>query len=263
MIKGVPFGIQQTTCPYLDDRTFYSETLFVPELDEEGMESLLSIGFRHFGATYFRPVCDGCGQCIPLRIIVPRFRFTRNRRRVLRRVEGSGAEEGLSVELTEPEADSEKHELYLRHGERFDVRASDSYENFKESFFRYVPFGRILELRRKGRLVAASHMDLTSRALSAIYCYWDPDEYKLGLGTYSVLKEVELAAERGIPHVYLGYYVAENRHMNYKVHFYPNEGLVQEGRWLPFYDEEGRLVSPEVQSHGFLPVLRIEEESSS
>ncbi len=257
MVKGVPFGIQQTPCPYLEGRTFSSETLYVPELDEEGLESLLSIGFRHFGATYFRPICDSCGRCIPLRVIVSSFRFTRNRRRVLRKVEG------LSVDLVEPVADREKHELYLRHGERFDVGASDSYESFKESFFRQVPFGRVLEVRRDGRLVAASHMDLTRRALSAVYCYWDPDESKLGLGTYSVLKEVEIASERRIPHVYLGYYVAENRHMNYKLHFYPNEALVQEGRWLPFYDEEGRLVSHEVQAHGFLPVLRIEEESTS
>jgi arginine-tRNA-protein transferase len=257
MIRGVPFGVQETPCPYLGGRTFYSETIYVPEVDEEGLESLLSIGFRHFGATFFRPVCDGCGSCIPLRVNVSQFRFTRNRRRVMRRVEG------LSVELKEPAADAEKHELYLRHGERFDLGGNDSYEGFKESFFRHVPFGRVLEIRRNGRLISASHLDVTTNLISAIYCYWDPDERSLSLGTFSVLKEVEIAAARGIAHLYLGYYVAENRHMNYKVRFYPNEALIQEGLWLPFYDEEGKQVSSEPQSHGFLPVLRIEHDSDA
>ena len=68
MIRGVPFGVQETPCPYLEGLTFYSETLYVPEIDEDGLDSMLSVGFRHFGATYFRPVCDHCGRCIPLTV---------------------------------------------------------------------------------------------------------------------------------------------------------------------------------------------------
>lgn len=256
MIKGIPFGIQETSCPYIDGETFYSETLYVPEIDEEGLDALLSIGYRHFGADYFRPVCDHCGKCIPLRVPAAGFPFTRNRRRVLRRGDS------LSVELRDPEEDHEKYELYLKHGERFEEGGDDDYEGFVETFFRHMPFGKVLEIRRKGRLIAASHIDMTSTSLSAIYSYWDPEESRLGLGTYSVLKEIELAAERNIPYVYLGYYVEENRHMSYKKRFTPNEGLMQEGKWMPLFDKEGGVCSPELLSHGFLPVLRMEQDKS-
>ncbi len=252
MIKGVPFGIQETPCPYLEGRTFYSETLYVPEVDSEGLDSLLSVGFRHFGATFFRPVCDSCGRCIPLRIRVDDFRFSRNRRRALRRGEG------LETLLVDPKADAEKHELYLKHGERFDLGGSEGYEDFRDSFFSHVPFAKVLEIRRDGKLLAASHVDITDRSLSAMYCYWDPQESALGLGTYALLKEVEIAASKEIPHLYLGYYIEENRHMNYKARFYPNEALIREGHWLPFYDSRGELVGQEVSSHGFLPILRMD-----
>lgn len=263
MINGMSFGIQESPCPYVQGKTFKSETLYIRELDEEDMDSLLSIGFRHFGDTFFRPVCDDCGGCIPLRIPVSKFTFTRNRKRVLRRVDSLGGfpkgslEDSLTVELAEPHPDREKYELYLRHGERFDIEGADSYEGFVDSFFTHVPFGKVLEVRRKGRLAAASHIDITSRSLSAIYCYWDPGEWKLGLGKYAILKEIELAGSYGIPYVYLGYYIRDNPHMSYKAAYRPNEALVQEGRWLPYRDEEGNVVSPEVDERGFLPVLRI------
>ena len=167
--------------------------------------------------------------------------------------------ESPSVELRDPEPDGEKHELYLKHGTRFVLGANDDYESFAESFFSYVPFGRVLEIRREGRLVAACHIDMTEQSLSAIYSYWDPEESRLGLGTYAVLKCIELARSRDIPYVYLGYYVPENRHMNYKVRFYPNEALIQEGQWLRFHDRDGKVVSPEVEVHGFLPVTRMEQ----
>ncbi|MFO7850052.1 MAG: arginyltransferase [Spirochaetia bacterium] len=255
MIKGLSFGIQESPCPYLEGRIFRSETLYIKELDEEDMDSLLSIGFRHFGDTFFRPVCDECGGCIPLRVPVSEFKCTRNRKRALRKVES--LEDRLTVELVDPSADLEKYELYVNHGERFDVEGVDSYEGFVESFFRTVPFGKVLEVRRGRRLVAASHIDITSRSLSAIYCYWDPGERDLGLGKYAILKEIELAGSYGIPYVYLGYYVKDNPHMSYKADYRPNEALVQEGRWLPYRDEKGNIVSPEVDAEGFLPVLRI------
>jgi leucyl-tRNA---protein transferase len=252
LLRGMPFGIQESPCPYLEGRTFYSETLFVSDIDEGGLDTLLSLGFRHFGSAYFRPVCDRCGRCIPIRIPVEQFRFSRNKRRVLRRVEE------LDVALKKAEADREKHELYLRHGGRFELSAKDDYETFVESFFQQVPFGMVLEVRREGRLISASHFDVTEKSLSAIYTYWDPDEAQLGLGTYGVLKGIEVAGSRGIEHVYLGYYVAENRHMSYKAGFRPSEALIQEGNWLPFYGAGGSLLSPEIERYGFLPVLRID-----
>jgi len=83
------------------------------------------------------------------------------------------------------------------------------------------------------RLAAVALVDRGARSLSAVYCLWDPDYGKLSLGTYSVLKQVQLCRRVGAAHLYLGLYVADNRHMAYKGRFRANERLIG-GRWRRF-----------------------------
>jgi arginine-tRNA-protein transferase len=69
--------------------------------------------------------------------------------------------------------------------------------------------------------------------LSAVYTYFDPQFEKLSLGTYAILKQMQLAENTGRKYVYLGLYVAENQHLNYKARFTPQERLI-DGRWVTF-----------------------------
>ena len=81
------------------------------------------------------------------------------------------------------------------------------------------------------RLIAVAYVDSLPEALSAIYCYYDPTERTRSLGTFNILSLLASAGERGLPHVYLGYYVAGCRSMEYKRTFRPNEVLRPNGRW--------------------------------
>jgi arginine-tRNA-protein transferase len=81
------------------------------------------------------------------------------------------------------------------------------------------------------RLIAVAYVDALAEALSAIYCYYDPAEKARSLGTFNVLSLLASARERGLPHVYLGYYVAGCRSMEYKRNFRPNEVLRSDGTW--------------------------------
>ena len=63
-----------------------------------------------------------------------------------------------------------------------------------------------------------------------MYCFYDPELAELSLGTYSVLKQVELCRQTGRRYLYLGYYVALSPHMSYKAKFHPHERLIG-GRW--------------------------------
>jgi arginine-tRNA-protein transferase len=81
------------------------------------------------------------------------------------------------------------------------------------------------------RLVGVSTVDRCPGGFSSVYMYFDPDEGKRSLGTYSVLREVEYSKTQGLPYYYLGYYVAGSKTMSYKARFRPNEILVQAGRW--------------------------------
>ena len=84
------------------------------------------------------------------------------------------------------------------------------------------------------RLVAVSYVDALRDSLSAIYCYHDPVERARSLGTFNILSLVAAGRERGLPHVYLGHYVAGCRSSEYKGKFRPNRVLRPDGAWVAF-----------------------------
>ena len=69
-------------CPYLNDRISRMETFFGDDLSPVELESYLSAGWRKFGLLYFRPACNKCRECIPLRIDVQNFEPSKSQKRV-------------------------------------------------------------------------------------------------------------------------------------------------------------------------------------
>jgi arginine-tRNA-protein transferase len=74
-------------------------------------------------------------------------------------------------------------------------------------------------------LVGVDLVDFLDDGLSAIYFYYDPDFAKYSLGNYSIYKQIEMAKERELKWIYLGYYVKDCDSLNYKVNFTPYEIL--------------------------------------
>ncbi len=70
-------------------------------------------------------------------------------------------------------------------------------------------------------------------ALSAVYFYFDPELAARSPGTYNVLWLVQEARRRGLPWLYLGYYVPGSPSMAYKAGFHPHEILGDDGRFRP------------------------------
>ncbi|HEX5628220.1 MAG TPA: hypothetical protein VFX72_01505 [Usitatibacteraceae bacterium] len=60
--------------------------------------------------------------------------------------------------------------------------------------------------------------------------YLDPLVEKASFGTWNILWQIEEARSRGLPYVYLGYWIAQSRKMAYKSDFRPIEGLTR-GEW--------------------------------
>src|SRR5665213_963323 len=67
-------------------------------------------------------------------------------------------------------------------------------------------------------------------ALSAVYCYYDPVLEKLGIGTYSVLKQIELCKSWELRYLYLGLYISDSERMRYKARFLPHQRRI-DGAW--------------------------------
>jgi arginine-tRNA-protein transferase len=82
------------------------------------------------------------------------------------------------------------------------------------------------------RLIGVGIVDLGERAMSSVYFYFDPDpEFgRLSPGVYSVLQEIELCRRTGREFLYLGLYVGDCDHLNYKAQYRPHERLF-DGAW--------------------------------
>ncbi len=241
-------------CPYLDGRTATMEHFLAESLTSEDFDALLAAGYRHFGTYFYRPICRLCHQCLPLRVPLSGRRFTRSERRLLAR--GSRFE----ITLERPRPSREAYELFLRHKERFEGELSESYRQFVGSFFHPFPWSYQLSIREGRCLVAVSHLDITARSISAVYCYYDDSFRRESLGSLAICKEMEIGQERGISHLYLGYYVAENRHMSYKARFRPSQVLLEEGRWADWLDSEGDFGDNNIDKLEFLPRHRLRGE---
>ncbi len=149
----------------------------------------------------------------------------------------------MTTEIGPPIADAERVALYEKHKRERNLCArSDEcmdlvrYRRFLvEHCFAGGQRAPVFEMRHsiEGRLCGVAITDRGSRALSAVYCYYDPAHANLSLGTYSILKQIELCAHGSLDYLYLGLYVANNPHMAYKARFLPHERLI-EGTWQRF-----------------------------
>ncbi|RYZ10356.1 MAG: arginyltransferase [Myxococcales bacterium] len=216
-------------CPYLEGR-LSRLPLRIParSLSRDELEVRLSRGDRRQGLFLYRPACPGCVACEPIRLDLQSFRPNRSQRRTLAR-----GDRELTLELGEPVADLERVALYNRHKALRGLSAGQGevdVRSYRE--FLAMTCCDTLELRYRlgGKLVGVAIADRSDEALSAVYCYYDPSYERLGLGTYSILKQLELCQSWGLRYLYLGLYIAESLHMRYKARFLPHQRLL-DGAW--------------------------------
>lgn len=217
----------ETLCPYLPGRMTRNEAYFVEHLEGDMYERLLARGYRRSGRIVYRPRCRGCQECRALRILVSQFQQSRSMRRTWR--------QNIDVKTTigEPEVTEEKFEIFSRYlDQQHDHTMSRTFESFEE-FLYDSPMETCEVCYYLGeRLIGVSLLDRWSTGLSSVYMYFDPEFASRGLGTYSVLFEVDFARRNQIRYYYLGYWVAQSPKMAYKSRFRPNEVLVGADRWV-------------------------------
>ncbi|MEQ1828145.1 MAG: arginyltransferase [Pirellula sp.] len=223
-------------CSYLPDKNA-NLPLKLPgrRLTLDEFDFALSKGIRRSGMFLYHTACRGCTACEPTRVDVHAFDWRDSFRRVLHR-----GDRDLEVRVAHPTLDETRLSLFNQHratrglGEPdHDYRSNDY-----ESFLVNSCCAESVELSYwiKGILIAVSIVDCGRISLSAVYTYFDPGHSKYSLGTYSILKQVEFARATQRQYLYLGMYVAQNPHLNYKSRFTPHERFVQ-GSWKIFLDD--------------------------
>lgn len=224
------FATPEHDCSYLDDRD--ATTMFVDpraRVDKRLYSQLTALGFRRSGSHYYRPHCESCNACIPVRIPAARFAPNRNQKRILK------ANADIQFQLVPVQYREEYYSLYERYiGERHDD--GDMYPPSREQFTSFLIEGAIdsffLEMRlADDRLIGLAVVDVLDDGLSAIYTLFEPSEERRSLGTLAVLWQIEETRRRHLPQVYLGYWIRECRKMSYKTRFSPLQKL-HKGRWV-------------------------------
>lgn len=214
-------------CPYLPGVIACEEVFRADQFDGELYHDFMDHGFRRSGVIFYRPVCDGCDQCRPLRVPVGPFRPTKSQRRVWRK------NEDLEVRIGIPMLSVEKFRIY---SDYLAAQHQSEKEHSLADMYRFLYMSPVftveIEYRRRGRLVAVSIADVCTRSLSSVYVYFDPDFAARSPGTYSALREICLCRERAIANYYMGYWVADCPAMSYKARFRPHEILLAGGKWV-------------------------------
>jgi len=224
MNKRTQFNLYATPpheCSYLPKHQ--ATTVFIDPHFPKDMalyDTLSQHGFRRSGEHLYRPHCNECESCVPVRIPVNAFNARRSQRRIWKK------NQDLQAIAKPPEFNPEHFDLYCRYlesrhkGGGMDNPTPDSYVQFLTSSWANTVF---YEFRLDQELLAVAVADHFETGMSAVYTFFEPQQAGRGLGSYAILWEIAETQRLKLDWLYLGYWIKNCQKMNYKTDYQPLE----------------------------------------
>jgi len=229
------------SCGYLPNKLAQSLIAAPQHLVNANVYSgLIQQGFRRSGKFAYRPHCETCRECVPVRIVIDAFTPNRSQKRAVKQ------HQNLTTRILPVDFYEEHYALYMqyqraRHDDGTKVDAGTDEETEIEQYRNFLCQTNVesvlVEFRDPDidKLVMVSVIDIVRDGISAVYTFYDTDaanqQKRPSYGTYNVVWQAMWAKSLQLPYLYLGYWIKDSPKMTYKQNFKPLEKLI-DGEWV-------------------------------
>ena len=215
-------------CSYIDKMD--AQSLVVTpykSINQNIFQDLIEKGFRRSGQYIYKPNCKSCTACIPIRLPVQKFLFSKTQKRIYKKYSFFKVREA-------PLTFKQKHfDLYLKYQNKrhsFINNDQNNVDDYKDFLIKSNVKSKFIEFWDGDLLKIVSIVDIVSDGISAVYTFYDPDDKKVSYGTYSIIWLINWCKAQQLKNMYLGYWIGECKKMKYKTNFKPYE-LYIKGYW--------------------------------
>ena len=212
---------EQYACSYIDGQNARSQVASPSHLiNFDTYNELIENGFRRSGVFSYKPHCDKCKSCIPIRIPVNDFSPNKTQRRISRKLSQ------LLISKKEKLSFNEEHFLLYKNYQTVRHPTSGMCNDNRNQYIQFLLTSNV-----ETEIIAFSDennslkmiciFDVLKNGISSVYTFFSTDDPSSSLGTYGILWQIEECKKRNLEYLYLGYWISDSKKMSYKIKFRP------------------------------------------